>query len=73
MKSRIESEEPKRVIPKTDIQLPILAKPRKDRVEPKLMKSRRETEDPSRDIPKTDRDEPKRANDRNDNVEPRVA
>ena len=73
MKSRVEGEKSKHVIPKTNVQLPILAGPRKDRVEPELMKSRGEAEDPGQDIPKADRNRSKHASDCNNDIKPGVA
>ena len=70
MKSRVEGDKSKHVIPKTNVQLPILAGPCKDRVEPELMESRGEAEDPGRDIPKA---RYKHASDCNNDIKPRVA
>ena len=73
MESRVEGEKSKHVIPKTNVQLPILAGPCKDRVEPELMESRREAEDPGQDIPKANRNRSTHASDCNNDIKPRVA
>jgi hypothetical protein len=60
MKSKTASDDPKRVMPNTDKELPSLMNERKDRDAPTCTKSSTDKEEPRRVMPKTDKELPKR-------------
>jgi hypothetical protein len=71
-KSRTDIDEPNRIIPYTDSELPNLENPRSESEDAMCTKSNTDMVDPSRVMPKTDIDDPIRANLRNDSELPNV-
>jgi hypothetical protein len=71
MKSKTETEDPRRVMPKTDMELPMRMNLLRESEEPNCAKSRTDRDAPKRVIPYTDIVEPMRTNDLRDRDEPK--